>query len=407
MQINENIFSFQNILRPTTSIINNIYFENHPSNFNINQNSNLQKFNQTSREFGKEISYLNNLTTYNNEEYLSNNSFFTNKNIYEKKPNFNVNDNKRENIQYQNFQNENNFLKEQIINNEIIAKVFDNIEKPLTINIEENKDNTFDVEMKEEKEEINPQEVKEYFEEIYNNLIKEQEKIYINPNYMLYQNDINEKMRSILLDWLIEVHLKFKLVPETMYLTVHLIDKYLEKKQVKRNKLQLVGVTAMLIACKSEEMYPPEVKDFIYITDKAYNKEEVLNMEIEMLKTLNYDITFPTQYKFLEFYKKKLNLDEKSFFYSWYCLELSLIDYKMIKYDCKIIAASACFISLHLFKIYNDDLLENVTGFKINDLKDCVKDICYIIENGTYNLQAVKKKFSLSNFMKVAKIQFW
>ena len=79
----------------------------------------------------------------------------------------------------------------------------------------------------------------------------------------------------------------------------------------------------------------------------------------------------------------------------------------MIKYDCKIIAASACFISLHLFKIYNDDLLENVTGFKINDLKDCVKDICYIIENGTYNLQAVKKKFSLSNFMKVAKIQFW
>jgi hypothetical protein len=195
MQINENIFSFQNILRPTTSRINNIYFENHPSNFNINQNSNLQKFNQTSREFGKEISYLNNLTTYNNEEYLSNNSFFTNKNIYEKKPNFNVNDNKRENIQYQNLQNENNFLKEQIINNEIIAKVFDNIEKPLTINIEENKDNTFDVEMKEEKEEINPQEVKEYFEEIYNNLIKEQEKIYINPNYMLYQNDINEKMR--------------------------------------------------------------------------------------------------------------------------------------------------------------------------------------------------------------------
>ena len=123
---------------------------------------------------------------------------------------------------------------------------------------------------------------------------------------MLYQNDINEKMRSILLDWLIEVHLKFKLVPETMYLTVHLIDKYLEKKQVKRNKLQLVGVTAMLIACKYEEMYPPEVKDFIYITDKAYNKEEVLNMEIEMLKTLNYDITFPTQYKFLEFYKKKI-----------------------------------------------------------------------------------------------------
>lgn len=90
------------------------------------------------------------------------------------------------------------------------------------------------------------------------------------------QEDINEKMRAILIDWLIEVHLKFKLVPESLFLTVNLIDRYLEKETVNRQKLQLVGVTAMLIACKYEEIYPPIVKDFVYITDNAYTKEEIL-----------------------------------------------------------------------------------------------------------------------------------
>ena len=90
-------------------------------------------------------------------------------------------------------------------------------------------------------------------------------------------------MRSILIDWLVEVHLKFKLVPESLYLTVNLIDRYLDKEQVNRPKLQLVGVTAMLIACKYEEIYPPIVRDFVYITDNAYTKEEILEMERKML----------------------------------------------------------------------------------------------------------------------------
>lgn len=83
-------------------------------------------------------------------------------------------------------------------------------------------------------------------------------------------------MRAILIDWLVEVHLKFKLVPETLYLTVNLIDRYLEKEQVNRQKLQLVGVTSMMIASKYEEIYPPIIKDFVYITDNAYTKEEIL-----------------------------------------------------------------------------------------------------------------------------------
>ncbi len=92
---------------------------------------------------------------------------------------------------------------------------------------------------------------------------------------MTRQLDINEKMRAILVDWIIEVHLKFKLLPETLFLTISLIDRYLERVQIKRNNLQLVGVTAMLIASKYEEIYAPEVRDFVYITDNAYTKEEI------------------------------------------------------------------------------------------------------------------------------------
>jgi cyclin B len=83
-------------------------------------------------------------------------------------------------------------------------------------------------------------------------------------------------MRAILVDWLIEVHYKFKLMPETLFLTMNLIDRFLERSDVLRTKLQLVGVTAMLIACKYEEIYAPEVRDFVYITDKAYTREEIL-----------------------------------------------------------------------------------------------------------------------------------
>ena len=76
---------------------------------------------------------------------------------------------------------------------------------------------------------------------------------------MTKQVNINEKMRAILVDWLVDVHLRFKLVPETLFLTVFLIDKYMEKTTIKRSDLQLLGVTSMLLASKYEEIYAPEV----------------------------------------------------------------------------------------------------------------------------------------------------
>ena len=114
-----------------------------------------------------------------------------------------------------------------------------------------------------------------YVQDMYEHFRSKEMSTSVRPLYMEEQQYINERMRSILVDWLVEVHLKFKLVPETLYLTVNIIDRYLARTEVSRPKLQLVGVTALLIASKYEEIYPPELRDLVYICDRAYSKLEV------------------------------------------------------------------------------------------------------------------------------------
>jgi len=112
--------------------------------------------------------------------------------------------------------------------------------------------------------------------------------------------ELNGSMRAILVDWLVEVHMKFRLLPETLYLCVNILDRYLAMEPVVRNRLQLVGVTSLLIACKYEEIYPPEVRDCVYITDRAYTRQEVLDMEAAIVKSLEFVLTVPTGYPFLQ-----------------------------------------------------------------------------------------------------------
>ena len=146
------------------------------------------------------------------------------------------------------------------------------------------------------------------------------------------------------------MHLKFRLVPESLFLTANLIDRFLEREQVNRQKLQLIGVTAMLIACKYEEIYPPIVKDFVYITDNAYTKEEILEQERKMLSSLDFDIQTTSSFRFLERYVKIAKADTMILNLSRYLLELCLINYKMLKYTNSNLAASALYLSLKMTK---------------------------------------------------------
>ena len=151
---------------------------------------------------------------------------------------------------------------------------------------------------------------KEYLNIIYSNLLKE-EKEGMNPkpiyNYMNDQNEINEQMRSILVDWIIDIHHKFGFTDETLFMTVLIIDRYATIRQISRMKLQLLGITALMIACKHEEIDLPKIDDFIYITDNAYTKEEMVKIENDILCALYFSLLFPSPIKFFEYLSLNFN----------------------------------------------------------------------------------------------------
>ena len=166
------------------------------------------------------------------------------------------------------------------------------------------------------------------------------------------QSDINAKMRAILIDWLVEVHLKFRLNPNTLYLCVNIIDRYCMKVHVKRSKLQLVGVTALLVACKHEEIYPPEVRDCVYITDRAYNRQEVLDMEQSILRELEWKISVPTAFPFLHRFLTLLNASTTVGHAAQYYLERSLQEHDMLDYRPSEVCCAAVILAIN-----NPDIL--------------------------------------------------
>lgn len=115
------------------------------------------------------------------------------------------------------------------------------------------------------------------------------------------QSEITEKMRAYLVDWLSELHLKFKLWQETLYVAIGIIDKFLHlESDFKKKDLQCLGITAMHIAGKYEEIYPPELKHLLKVTDHAVTKEQVLKLEFRILQKLDFNLTFPSVFRFLE-----------------------------------------------------------------------------------------------------------
>merc|ERR550532_1669268 len=174
----------------------------------------------------------------------------------------------------------------------------------------------------------------------------EDERVFLpKPDYMEHQADINGKMRAILIDWLVEVHMKYHLRPETLFLTVNIIDRYLSLKPVARKKLQLLGVVAMLIAAKFEEIDPPRVHEFSYITDNTYSKREILNMEAIVLVALEFQIAVPTPAHFLDRLQRANGCDGLHKQLAQYALELSLLDSRSLRYPPSLIVGASLLMS--------------------------------------------------------------
>ncbi|XP_020587068.1 cyclin-A3-1-like isoform X2 [Phalaenopsis equestris] len=220
------------------------------------------------------------------------------------------------------------------------------------------------------------------------------------------QTDVNPNMRGILVDWLVEVAEEYKLVSDTLYLTVSYIDRYLSFNSVSRQKLQLIGVSAMLIASKYEEISPPHVEDFCYITDNTYTKRQVVEMESDILKFLNFEMGNPTVKTFLRFLKAGHEDGEYPSllleFMGSYLGELSLLDYKCVQFLPSVVAASAVFVARFTISQENppwSKKLRQCTGYKVSELKECIHLIHDLQMNRRgSNLVAVREKYKQHRF---------
>ena len=243
----------------------------------------------------------------------------------------------------------------------------------------------------------NSQIPKEYLNIIYHNLLLEEDKgITPSPDYqkIISQEEINSHMRSILIDWLIEVHYNFDLNDETLFMTVLIIDRYISFKQIEKSRFQLLGITAMILASKHEEIIIPKIGDFIYLTDNAYNKKDVINMENDILDTFNFDLIFPSAIKFYEYLALNFGFDKKKFLIGKYLMESFMIDLNWVKYRASVIACACCYIIMKYYKMENykeayDKKYYNFNAKKENnanyknesDIKDCARDICNFVDN--------------------------
>ncbi|XP_010219118.1 PREDICTED: G2/mitotic-specific cyclin-B2 isoform X1 [Tinamus guttatus] len=253
----------------------------------------------------------------------------------------------------------------------------------------------------------NPQLCSDYVKDIYLYLRQLELQQSVRPRYLDGQT-INGRMRAILVDWLVQVHSRFRLLQETLYMCVAVMDRFLQSHPVPRKRLQLVGVTALLLASKYEEIFSPDVADIVYITDNAYTSDEVREMERAILRELNFDLGRPLPLHFLRRASKAGEADAEQHTLAKYLMELTLVDYDMVQYHPSEIAAAALCLSQKILG-HNKWVRKQqyYTGYTEDSLmmtmKHMAKNVVKVNENLT-KYTAIKSKYASSKLLMISTV---
>ncbi|KAK5577572.1 hypothetical protein RB653_002515 [Dictyostelium firmibasis] len=253
-----------------------------------------------------------------------------------------------------------------------------------------------------------PQCVGEYVNEIFAYYRKKEQDDKIDKDYIKNQYHINERMRAILVDWMMAVHVRFKLLSETFFLSVNIVDRYLAKVIIPVTKLQLVGITAILLACKYEEIYSPQIKDFVHTSDDACTHAEVIDMERQILSTLQFHMSVATPLHFLRRFSKAAGSDSRTHSLSKYLSELSMVEYRMVQFVPSMIAAASIYVARRMTMKsgpYWNVTLEHYTCYKESEILQCAQELKEVRKRAdNSNLKATRKKYLSSKLMEVAAI---
>jgi len=261
----------------------------------------------------------------------------------------------------------------------------------------------------------NPQLCSEYAFDIFRYLRRLEERGSVRSNH-LAGCPTNDKMRAVLVDWLVEVQTQFKLLQETLFSTINILDRYLavEGSSVDRGCLQLVGVTAMFLAAKIEEVYAPAITDFVYISDNAFTEEQIKKTELKILRALDFQMFQPISLHFLRRFSKAGDVDVLQHNLAKYALEVGLLDYSLVSVSNSLLAASALFLSLLLLEPADctSTVWSSSLAFYSGYCKDDLVSTSALLAKGIVTittkcnkLQAVRTKYQSGKFLKVADLE--
>lgn len=242
--------------------------------------------------------------------------------------------------------------------------------------------------------------VAEYVHEIFDYMKELEISTMPNPDYMDNQNELEWKMRGILVDWLLEVHTRFRLLPETLFLAVNIIDRFLSCKVVQLDRLQLVGVTAMFIASKYEEVLSPHVQNFVHVADDGFSESEILSAERFVLSSLNYDLSYPNPMNFLRRISKADNYDIQTRTLGKYLLEIGCLDHRFLKHPPSLVAASAMYLArLAIDRGEWDATLSKYAGYTEQEIQPVFKLMVeYLVAPVAHD--AFFRKYASKKFLK-------
>lgn len=222
--------------------------------------------------------------------------------------------------------------------------------------------------------------------------------------YLRKQTDISSEMRYILIDWLADVTVEYDLSLECLHLAVSIVDRTLSMVYCPRLKLQLVGATAIMIATKFEEIFPPELKEFVYITDETYTAVQILRMEKVILNTLRFEVSVPTTNWFGTRLARLAHCDKQTFFLMNYLLELALLDYRYLHFRSSVLACAAfCLANVIVGNIPWPPSLESDTGVSLDELRDPMQRLLDSFSKAPYSEhKAVYEKYADEKYRAVA-----
>jgi len=254
-----------------------------------------------------------------------------------------------------------------------------------------------------------PEGLTEYMPDLYSKLkiAETNAKVCISSTYMARQSDINIRMRAILLDGLVEVHSKYRLRTVSLFLTVQVLDRYLQERQIHRKRLQLAGAAAMFIAAKFEEgIIPLEMETGLHMCDGQFTRADFARMEVDMLNAIGFDLCTPTAGHFLDLYKQANRCDDHHGFAVQYLMELAFLDMELAGELASKSAAAATFLSNQLLHrdVYWPQAMASYTGYSAETLQPVSQKMRELLVNAaTADLGALYRKFSSAQYGHVAR----